>query len=124
MAKKKKQAVPRWKKLLVAALGAATIGGGALAVSNINYIRGEKVVEVGLQRPIDSAAAKAVANLPGVMAAYVKDDKTLNIKFTGGLDIQERILSSLVQLNVGVISYKPAASELEDAYLKLITSTL
>jgi ABC-2 type transport system ATP-binding protein len=85
---------------------------------------GENIVEVGLQRPIDSSAAKAVANLPGVAAAYMKDDKTVSIKFTGGLDVQERILSSLVQLNIGVISFKPAASELEDAYLKLITSTL
>jgi ABC-2 type transport system ATP-binding protein len=85
---------------------------------------GENVVEVGLQRSIDSSAAKALANLPGVAAAYMKDDKTVSIKFTGGLDVQERILSSLVQLNIGVISFKPAASELEDAYLKLITSTL
>jgi endonuclease YncB( thermonuclease family) len=46
MTKKKKQGLPRWKKLLVVALGAATIGGGTLAVNNINYIRGEKVIEV------------------------------------------------------------------------------
>jgi ABC-2 type transport system ATP-binding protein len=85
---------------------------------------GENVVEVGLQRPLYSSAAKAIANLLGVAAAYVKDDKTVSIKFTGGLDIQERILISLVQMNIGVISFKPAASELEDAYLKLITSTL
>ena len=85
---------------------------------------GENVVEVGLQRPIDSSEAKAIANLSGVAAAYIRDDKTVTIKFTGGLDVQERILSALVQLNIGVISYKPAASELEDAYLKLITSTL
>jgi endonuclease YncB( thermonuclease family) len=43
---RKKSTVTRWKKLLVAALAAGTIGGGVLAVSNINFIRGEKVVDV------------------------------------------------------------------------------
>ncbi len=43
---KKKRTIPRWKKLLVAALAAGTIGGGAIAASNINYFRGEKVVEI------------------------------------------------------------------------------
>jgi hypothetical protein len=28
-----------------------------------------------------------------------------------------------VKMNVGIISYKPASSELEDAYLKLIKDT-
>lgn len=46
MAKKKKQAVPRWKKLLVAALGAATIGGGVLTAGNLTYFKGEKVIRV------------------------------------------------------------------------------
>ena len=46
MAKKKKKSVPRWKKLLVAALGAATIGGGALATGNLPYFKGEKVIYV------------------------------------------------------------------------------
>lgn len=46
MAKKKKQAVPRWKKLLVAALAAGTIGGGALATGNLPYFKGEKVIYV------------------------------------------------------------------------------
>jgi len=46
MAKKKKKSIPRWKRLLVAALAAGTIGGGALAAGNINYFRGEKVIAV------------------------------------------------------------------------------
>lgn len=43
---KKKRAVPRWKKLLVAALAAGTIGGGAIAAGNLPYFKGEKVVSV------------------------------------------------------------------------------
>lgn len=46
MSKKKKNTIPRWKKLLVAALAAGTIGGGALAAGNLSYFKGEKVIEV------------------------------------------------------------------------------
>lgn len=46
MASKKKHTVPRWKKLLVAGLAAATVGGGALATGNLPYLKGEKVIEV------------------------------------------------------------------------------
>ena len=78
-----------------------------------------------MQRPIDPGiVAKKIATLTGVVTAELKDEKTLRIGFSGGLDIQERILSDLVRMNIGVISYKPASSELEEAYLKLITSTL
>lgn len=86
---------------------------------------GENIVEVGLQRPIDSElVTKKIATLADVVTAEIKDDKTLRINFSGGLDVQERVLSDLVRMNIGVISYRPASSELEDAYLKLITSTL
>ena len=86
---------------------------------------GENIVEVGLQRAIDSAlVTKKILALANVVTAEMKDDKTLRINFSGGLDVQERVLSDLVRMNIGVISYRPASSELEDAYLKLITSTL
>jgi len=86
---------------------------------------GENIVEVGLQRAIDSElVTKKIATLADVVTAEIKDDKTLRINFSGGLDVQERVLSDLVRMNIGVISYRPASSELEDAYLKLITSTL
>lgn len=96
-------------------------------ISNVTarFSGGTNVVEVGLQRPIDpSMIAKAIATLPGVVAAEKKDEKALKISFNGGLDVQERILADLVRMKIGVISYRPAASELEDAYLKLIKSTL
>ena len=86
---------------------------------------GENIVEVGLQRAIDSElVTQKIATLANVVTAEIKDDKTLRINFSGGLDVQERVLSDLVRMSIGVISYRPASSELEDAYLKLITSTL
>jgi hypothetical protein len=82
-------------------------------------------VEIGLQRPIDErSVTENIATLPGVVAAEKKDDRNLKIRFNGGPDVQERILSDLVRLKIGVISYRPASSELEDAYLKLIKDTV
>ena len=86
---------------------------------------GENMVEVGLQHPIDARiVTKTITTLPGVVSTEKKDDKNLRIRFSGGLEVQERILSDLVRLNIGVISYRPASSELEDAYLKLVKSTV
>ncbi len=96
-------------------------------ISNVvsKFSGGGNVVEVGLQRPVDEGfLVNTIARLPNVVGADKKDEKTLSIKFAGGLDIQERLLHDLVQLNIGVISYKPSSSELEDAYLKLIKDTL
>ena len=96
-------------------------------ISNVTakFTGGENIVEVELQRPIDSELTiKKIAAIPGIITAEKKDDKNLTIRFSGGSDAQEKILSGLVKMNIGVISYRAASSELEDAYLKLITSTL
>jgi ABC-2 type transport system ATP-binding protein len=96
-------------------------------ISNVTakFSGGENIVEVGLQHPIEAGSMiQKIAAIPNVVTAETKDDKNLRIRFSGGLDAQERILSDLVRMNIGVISYRPASSELEDAYLKLVTSTL
>jgi ABC-2 type transport system ATP-binding protein len=96
-------------------------------ISNVTakFSTGENIVEVGLQRPIDADfVAKSIANLPGVVAAEKKDERNLRIRFKGDLESQAQILSELVSMNIGVVSFKPAASELEDAYLKLVKETV
>ena len=86
---------------------------------------GNSVVEVGLQRPInDKTLTENISAFPGVVSAQKVDDRNLKISFKGGLDVQERLLNDMVRLNIGVVSYKAAASELEEVYLKLISSTL
>ena len=85
---------------------------------------GNNVVEVVLLRPVDSKVAKTIASFPDVVNAEKIDDKNLKISFSGGLEEQERLLNDIVKLNIGVISYKAASSELEEVYLKLITATL
>jgi ABC-2 type transport system ATP-binding protein len=85
---------------------------------------GNAVVEVGLQSSIESkTVAKNIATLPDVISAEKTGDKNLRITLSSGLDAQKQLLCNLVQLNIEVISYKPASSELEDIYLKLIKDT-
>jgi ABC-2 type transport system ATP-binding protein len=85
----------------------------------------QNTVEVGLSRPIDAGMlSRNVAALPGVVSAERVDNKGLRIMFTGGADVQERILSDLVRMNIGVVSYRAASSLLEDVYLNLIKETL
>ncbi len=67
---------------------------------------------------------KIKANVLGIDALEQIDDKRFKLRFTGDSETQERILAAIVKMNIGVIGYKPASSELEDAYLKLITETL
>jgi ABC-2 type transport system ATP-binding protein len=96
-------------------------------ISNVTskFSSGGDVVEVGLRKPINEKLFdQDISNLPRVISAEKRDDRNLVIKFSGGLEAQEQLLNSLVQLNIGIVSYKPAASELEDAYLKLIKDTL
>ncbi len=89
------------------------------------FAGGANIVEVELIRPIDSSIMeKNIAVIQGVVSAEKKDDKNLRIKCSGGLDIQEKVLSDLVRLNIGVVSYKPASSALEESYLNLIKDTL
>ena len=86
---------------------------------------GNNVVEVGLLRPVDNTiVTQTIASMPDVVNAEKIDEKDLRVSFKGGLEVQERLLGDIVKLNIGVVSYKAAASELEDVYLKLITATL
>ena len=85
---------------------------------------GENIVEVGFNRPVDATLMSQVSKVRGVTAAEKGDDTNLRIKFTGGLVAQESILANIVRMNLGVISFKSAASALEDAYLSIIKDTV
>jgi ABC-2 type transport system ATP-binding protein len=96
-------------------------------ISNVTakFSGGNQVVEVGLLRPIENRlVSESIAKLAGVVSADRIDDKTFRVTYSGDVSIQERILVDLVALKIGVITFKPASSELEDVYLKLIKSTL
>jgi ABC-2 type transport system ATP-binding protein len=86
---------------------------------------GENVVEVELRNAVDAELIrKIVTSIPGIGKAEKSNGTTFRINFTGGLDAQERILSDLVKMKIGVVSYRPASSALEEAYLGLVKDTL
>jgi ABC-2 type transport system ATP-binding protein len=85
---------------------------------------GENFVEVGLRNTISDELMNKIKLIPGVIAAHKKDDLSIEIKFTGNLDAQGQILRNIVRMNIVVVSYKPASSALEEAYLRLIKSRL
>ncbi len=96
-------------------------------ISNVTskFSGGANMVEVGLQRPINPQLVSGnISKFPGVVSTELLNERTIRIRFSGGLDVQEQILSHLVNLNIGVISYRVASSELEDVYLNLIKDTV
>jgi ABC-2 type transport system ATP-binding protein len=89
------------------------------------FAGGENIVEVGLTRPLQNGTLDgAIAKLPGVVSAERLDDKRLKIRCGGGLDVQEKVLAGLVGLNIGVVSFRPESTALEEVYLNLIKDTL
>jgi len=96
-------------------------------ISNVTskFSGGANVVEVELQRPIDpQIVTLKIAKLSSVVSVDQTNDTNIRIKFSGGLDVQARLLTDLVKMNIGVISYRVAVSELEDVYLNLIKETV
>lgn len=86
---------------------------------------GEKLVEVSFSRPLDDAQiSKDLSALQGVISVEKLDFRHVHIRFTGAAGSQERLLADLVALNIGVESFQPSASALEDSYMKLITDTV
>jgi ABC-2 type transport system ATP-binding protein len=84
-----------------------------------------RIVEIGLSRPIDDQVAiKAISSLPGVVLAEKMDSRNLRIRFSGGMEAQERLLADLALMKIGMISFRASASALEDSYLNLVKETL
>jgi ABC-2 type transport system ATP-binding protein len=87
------------------------------------FSKDSNLVEVGLRRPIDGAVLKAIGAIQGVIEVTAKNS-TLQIRFSDGLETQEKIFVAIANMNIGAISYKPSGAELEDVYLNLIKDTL
>ena len=86
---------------------------------------GDNVVEIELRNTVDVELVNTItAKLPYIANVEKSDGNTFRIKFAGGLDTQEKLLADLVKMKIGIVSYKPASSALEGAYLSLIKDTL
>jgi ABC-2 type transport system ATP-binding protein len=82
---------------------------------------GHASVDVALARPVTpEVVAQRVASIPGVAGVQQLDPKRLRLRFTGGLDGQERLLEALVGLHLGVVSLSESESALEEVYLSQI----
>jgi ABC-2 type transport system ATP-binding protein len=86
---------------------------------------GEGLVEVELSRPFDdSALTEKVSSLQNVIAIQKTDQRHFNIRYSNIDENQEKLLADLVALKIGVISFRPSSSALEDSYLKLVKDTM
>lgn len=86
---------------------------------------GKNVVEVGLVRPLPQGKLETeISKLPGVESVEMLGDRRFKMYCDGKPEIQEKILAALVQTGIGVISFQPASSALEESYLHLIKDTL
>ncbi len=81
-------------------------------------------VEIGLGLSADEDIAKRVSSATGVVSVEKMDSRNLRIKFTGGVDAQERLLADIAGMGIGMISFRASSSALEDTYLNLIKETL
>jgi ABC-2 type transport system ATP-binding protein len=85
---------------------------------------GTNLVEAAFARPIEpQVLSTTLPGIGGVTKVERIDDRTVRIQFAGGLVAQQSILTDLVRANLGLLSYKPAASALEEVYLNLIADS-
>ena len=86
---------------------------------------GGNVVDIEFLRDIhDQAVNTNIASLANVNSAERIDPRRIRIRFSGGAPIQERLLSDIVSMKIGMISFHSPTSALEDTYLNLIKDTL
>jgi len=86
---------------------------------------GSNTVEIELSRDIeDRSVSRNIGSLAGVTSVEMLDSRKVRIHLSGGIQNQERLLQDLATMKIGMISFRPSSSALEDTYLRLIKDTL
>jgi ABC-2 type transport system ATP-binding protein len=86
---------------------------------------GSNTVEIELSRDIDDQSVNTnLGSLVSVSSVERLDSRRVRIHFSGGLENQERLLQELTTMRIGMVSFRPSASALEETYLSLIKDTL
>jgi ABC-2 type transport system ATP-binding protein len=86
---------------------------------------GSNTVEIELSRDIDDqSVSRNIGSLAGVTSVEMLDSRKVRIHLSGGTQNQERLLQDLATMKIGMISFRPSSSALEDTYLRLIKDTL
>jgi len=89
------------------------------------FTSGEAAVEVGFLNSIDDGVAEGkIRTIQGITKVEKMDSRNIRLRFSGGLEVQSRILEDIASMKLGVVSFRASASALEDVYLSLIQKTL
>jgi ABC-2 type transport system ATP-binding protein len=81
-------------------------------------------IEVGFSRDVDEATLSRIGKLGGVLSVSRASPRILNVKFTAGKGVQEKLFEDMGALKMGVVSFRESSLGLEDAYLRLVKETL
>jgi ABC-2 type transport system ATP-binding protein len=84
-----------------------------------------KIIEIAFSRPIsDLALVRKIEAASGVISLEQTDSMTMRITIDDEIENQERLQSELAMMKIGMISFRPLSSPLENVYLNLIKDTL
>ncbi len=79
-------------------------------------------VQLTFLRPIpDETLSAQVASLPGVTAVSRVDPQRAKVTITGGAESQAQVLERLATARLGLLSFEPSQSALEELYLQEIS---
>ena len=86
---------------------------------------GSSDIQMEFARDIDDQTInRSIRSLGGVVMAEKIGPRTVRLTITGTDTDKEKLLADIVGLRVGLISFRPSASALEDSYLRLVKDTL
>jgi ABC-2 type transport system ATP-binding protein len=86
---------------------------------------GSSDIQMEFARDIDDQnVTRTIGSLAGVATTEKIGPRSVRVKFNGTDTDKERLLADMVGLKLGLISFRPSASALEDSYLRLVKDTL
>ncbi len=93
-----------------------------LANVNARLGKGATSVDLAFVRPVsDADVASRIVNLPGVTGVSRVDPQRLTAMVTGGPEAQSQVLEQLVASKLGLLSFQPSRSALEEVYMREIS---
>jgi len=79
-------------------------------------------VELAFARPIDDPTlVSQVGPIPGIASVSVVGPRRARISIRGGPEVQAQVLERLASLRLGLVSFEPTQSALEEVYLQEIS---
>lgn len=86
---------------------------------------GSSDIQMEFSRDLDDqSVTRSIASLSGVASTEKIGPRSVRLMFNGSDSDKEKLLADVVGLKIGLISFRPSSSALEDSYLKLVKDTL